>query len=320
MADDRTARPPDYHRPLARFPPRGSRPSGNPHPHPRRAGPQRHPLLQRLQRMPGLHPRPAHPDDGHRRRAPTATGSSRRPSPCPGLPTVAQTFRDAGYQAYAVGKLHVYPQRDRIGFDDVILDEEGRPHLGAVDDYDLFLADKGRAGMGFAHGNEQQRVLLPPLAPAGGLPPHHLGGAPDEPDDPAPRPGQARLLVPVLPPPAPAAGAPAGLSRPLPTTSRSTRRSTAPGRATSTACRMRSRESRVTTPTSRVRKSCASAAPSTRNAPRSTTSSAWSSARCGRRGCSGIPSSASPPTTATCSATTDCGPSGSSTSSRPTCR
>jgi arylsulfatase len=70
----------------------------------------------------------------------------------PALPTLAQSFRDAGYQAFAVGKLHVYPQRDRIGFDDVILAEEGRPHLGAVDDYDLFLADQGYAGQGFAHG------------------------------------------------------------------------------------------------------------------------------------------------------------------------
>ena len=44
----------------------------------------------------------------------------------PQLPTMAETFRSAGYQATAVGKLHVYPQRNRIGFDDVILDEEGR--------------------------------------------------------------------------------------------------------------------------------------------------------------------------------------------------
>ena len=45
--------------------------------------------------------------------------------------TLPQTFRDAGYQAYAVGKLHVYPQRNRIGFDDVLLNEEGRHHLGS---------------------------------------------------------------------------------------------------------------------------------------------------------------------------------------------
>ena len=70
----------------------------------------------------------------------------------PALPTLAQTFRDAGYQANAVGKLHVYPARDRIGFDDVLLAEEGRPQLGAVDDYDLFLADRGFAGQQFLHG------------------------------------------------------------------------------------------------------------------------------------------------------------------------
>ena len=45
----------------------------------------------------------------------------------PDIPTMAQTLSGRRvYQAYAVGKLHVYPQRYRIGFDDVILDEEGR--------------------------------------------------------------------------------------------------------------------------------------------------------------------------------------------------
>ncbi len=73
-------------------------------------------------------------------------------NPMPPVPTMAQTFRDNGYQAYAVGKLHVYPQRDRIGFDDVILAEEGRPHLGAVDDYEVFLGENGHAGEGFTHG------------------------------------------------------------------------------------------------------------------------------------------------------------------------
>ena len=70
----------------------------------------------------------------------------------PDLPTLAQTFRDAGYQAYAVGKLHVYPQRDRIGFDDVILNEEGRHHLGMrADDYELALAAAGYAGQELTH-------------------------------------------------------------------------------------------------------------------------------------------------------------------------
>jgi arylsulfatase A-like enzyme len=73
--------------------------------------------------------------------------------PMPGLPTLARTFFDAGYQTYAVGKVHVYPQRDRIGFGDVILNEEGRHHLGmGADDYELFLAAQGYAGQEYGHG------------------------------------------------------------------------------------------------------------------------------------------------------------------------
>ncbi len=71
--------------------------------------------------------------------------------PMPATPTLAQTFRDAGYQATAVGKIHVYPQRDRIGFDEVILCEEGRPHWGVTDDYEVFLGDRGFAGRQFDH-------------------------------------------------------------------------------------------------------------------------------------------------------------------------
>lgn len=70
----------------------------------------------------------------------------------PGVPTLAQTFRDNGYQAYAVGKLHVYPQRNRIGFDDVILQEEGRYEFGVVDDYQTWLGEQGYAGQEYMHG------------------------------------------------------------------------------------------------------------------------------------------------------------------------
>jgi arylsulfatase A-like enzyme len=73
-------------------------------------------------------------------------------TPMPELPTLAQTFRDAGYQASAVGKFHVYPPRSRIGFDDIILSEEGRPHIGGVDDHDIYLADRGFPGRNFLHG------------------------------------------------------------------------------------------------------------------------------------------------------------------------
>ena len=76
----------------------------------------------------------------------------------PRLPTMPQTFRDAGYQAYAVGKMHVYPQRARIGFDEVILNEEGRHHLGMVkDDFERFLESEGYAGQELTHamGNNE---------------------------------------------------------------------------------------------------------------------------------------------------------------------
>jgi arylsulfatase A-like enzyme len=69
-----------------------------------------------------------------------------------GLTTMAQCFREAGYQAYAVGKTHTYPQRDRIGFDDIQLDDEGRTLYGVTDDYETYLGDKGFLGQQFGHG------------------------------------------------------------------------------------------------------------------------------------------------------------------------
>ena len=70
------------------------------------------------------------------------------------VPTLPGLFREAGYQAHAVGKLHVYPQRDRIGFDEVILNEEGRHQLddGNADDWELYLADQGYPGQEYAGG------------------------------------------------------------------------------------------------------------------------------------------------------------------------
>lgn len=78
------------------------------------------------------------------------------------VPTLAQTFRDAGYQAYGVGKLHVYPQRDRIGFDDVILSEEGRTQFGVVDDYEMYLAEQGHPGQYFTHGMGNNEYVTRP--------------------------------------------------------------------------------------------------------------------------------------------------------------
>jgi len=72
--------------------------------------------------------------------------------PMPDLPTMAQAFRNEGYQAYAVGKLHVHPQRDRIGFDDVLLAEEGRTQWGVEDDFEAYLRGQGLGGQQFLHG------------------------------------------------------------------------------------------------------------------------------------------------------------------------
>ncbi len=82
----------------------------------------------------------------------------------PDLPTMAQIFRDNGYQATAVGKMHVHPQRDRIGFDDVILNEEGRHFNGMLqDDYERFLSQEGYHGMEFAHGMNNNNYMTRPF-------------------------------------------------------------------------------------------------------------------------------------------------------------
>lgn len=72
--------------------------------------------------------------------------------PMPRVPLLARCLRDAGYQTAAIGKLHVFPQRDRIGFEEVFLAEEGRGELGGTDDYEMYLADQGHAGEQFLHG------------------------------------------------------------------------------------------------------------------------------------------------------------------------
>ncbi|MEC7565681.1 MAG: sulfatase-like hydrolase/transferase [Planctomycetota bacterium] len=72
--------------------------------------------------------------------------------PLPGIPTIADVFSQHGYQAYASGKLHVYPPRARAGFDDVQLCEEGRPQMGPTDDYEIYLGEQGLVGQQFMHG------------------------------------------------------------------------------------------------------------------------------------------------------------------------
>jgi arylsulfatase A-like enzyme len=80
----------------------------------------------------------------------------------PDLPTLADCFAAAGYQSAAIGKLHVFPKRDRIGFDEAIIAEEGRDHIGGDDDYDVFLSDNGHAGEQFLHGMGNNEFLTRP--------------------------------------------------------------------------------------------------------------------------------------------------------------
>jgi arylsulfatase len=81
------------------------------------------------------------------------TFREREPMPAH-LTTLPAAFGAAGYQCYAVGKMHVFPQRARFGFDEIILAEEGRHHLtpGFRDDYERFLADEGHPGEELTHG------------------------------------------------------------------------------------------------------------------------------------------------------------------------
>ena len=90
----------------------------------------------------------------------------------PHLPTLGQCFAEAGYQTFAVGKLHVYPQRDHIGFHEVILNEEARHHLGmAADDYELFLSDQGHPGAWLASGVNVNAYIARPWHLTEGLHP-----------------------------------------------------------------------------------------------------------------------------------------------------
>lgn len=79
--------------------------------------------------------------------------------------TMAEAFSEAGYQTVAVGKLHVYPQRSRIGFNEVILQEEGRYEFGMMDDYQTWLGEHGFVGMEFMHamGNNTYYTRTWPL-------------------------------------------------------------------------------------------------------------------------------------------------------------
>ena len=89
-----------------------------------------------------------------------------REQPFPEGPKLAELLTRAGWQTFASGKLHTNPQRNRIGFEDVALNEEGRRHGGLLrDDYETFLAEQGMEHLLWSHGlgNNQYGLRLSPL-------------------------------------------------------------------------------------------------------------------------------------------------------------
>ena len=67
--------------------------------------------------------------------------------------TLPGLLGEAGYQTQAVGKMHFFPQRKRHGFDNMIIEEEGRLLPGLFkDDYEMWLQDNGFVGEDHSHG------------------------------------------------------------------------------------------------------------------------------------------------------------------------
>lgn len=68
-------------------------------------------------------------------------------------PKLAELVGANGYQTHAVGKMHTWPPRSRMGFDDIELNEEGRTagHL-YPDDYTQFVQEAGLGPQINAHG------------------------------------------------------------------------------------------------------------------------------------------------------------------------
>jgi len=86
--------------------------------------------------------------------------------PFPEGPKLAEVMTRAGYQTFASGKMHTCPQRNRLGFEDVQLNEEGRKQDGLIkDDYEAFLDDHGYGHRAYTHGlgNNQYGMRISPL-------------------------------------------------------------------------------------------------------------------------------------------------------------
>jgi arylsulfatase len=81
-------------------------------------------------------------------------------------PKLAELMTRAGYQTFASGKMHTAPARNRLGFEDIALNEEGRRQGGLrKDDYEAWLEEKGLLHIAWSHGlgNNEYGLRLNPL-------------------------------------------------------------------------------------------------------------------------------------------------------------
>ena len=86
--------------------------------------------------------------------------------PFPQGPKLAELMSAVGYQTHAVGKMHTFPPRYRMGFEDIELNEEGRTAgFSFPDDYQQFLLDEGHAHTANSHGlgNNQYGCRISPI-------------------------------------------------------------------------------------------------------------------------------------------------------------
>ncbi len=79
--------------------------------------------------------------------------------PFPEGPKLAELLSGAGYQTHGVGKMHTWPPRSRMGFDDIEINEEGRTAGHPIpDDYQQFLQEEGLGPIAHAHGLGNNQV------------------------------------------------------------------------------------------------------------------------------------------------------------------
>lgn len=82
--------------------------------------------------------------------------------------TLPRLLARVGYQTKAIGKMHLYPERDHHGFETMILCEEGR-RLGVAKgeyrgygDYEEWLAKQGYPGEAWTHGVANNETVMRP--------------------------------------------------------------------------------------------------------------------------------------------------------------